>query len=71
MFLCACPEARVVSSASWNKLSIFENPLHQYPALEVLGPFLFDKVNTKSEAYFLLQTVLILTLFHSYRGKMA
>jgi hypothetical protein len=76
MFLGACPEARVVSTAklherlSW-PLSIFENALHQYPALEVLGPFKFAEGDTKSEIYFLSQIVLTLTLFLSYREKLA
>jgi hypothetical protein len=76
MFLSACPEARVVSPANlygpgrWPR-SIFENDLHQYHALEVLGPFLLDKGDTKSEPYFLLQTVLTLTLCLSHFEKMA
>jgi len=76
MFICACPEARVVSPVRWYvppwwPRSTFENALHQYPGLEVLGPFLFSKDDTRSKAYFLPQTVLILTLFLSYRGEMA
>jgi len=67
MFVCACPEARVVAPAKWYKSwwprFVFENPSFQCPALEVLGPFAFDKGDAKSEAYFLSQTVLTLTLF--------
>jgi len=68
MFLCACPEVRVVSPvkwyiASWWPRFTFEIPSFQCPALEVLGPFAFDKGDAKSEAYFLSQTVLTLTLF--------
>ena len=51
MFLCACPEARVVSPVHWLQESIFENALYQCPALEVFGPFVLDK-GTKGEAYF-------------------
>ena len=76
MFPCACPKARLVSpvrwyAASWWPQSTFENTLHQYPELEVLGPFLFNKGDARSKAYFLPQTVFILTLFLSYRGEMA
>jgi hypothetical protein len=76
MFVGACPEARVVSpvrwhAASWWPRSTFENALHQYPALEVLGPFEFSKGDARSKAYFLPQTALILTPFLSYRGEMA
>jgi hypothetical protein len=67
MFVGACPEVRIVSSAQWHNIlwwprSTFENALHQYPALEALGPFAFNKGDARSKAYFLPQIVLILTL---------
>ena len=76
MFPSACPEVRVVSPANWNNStwwpqSTFENAIHQYPALEVLGPFALNGGDARSNAYFLPQTVFILTLFLSYRGEMA
>ena len=77
VFICACPEVRVVSPARWHPAvswwpqTIFENASHQYPGLEVLGPFVFNTGDAKSEAYFLPQFVLNLTLFLSYRWEMA
>ena len=68
MILKACPEARIVSLFRWNgspwwPRSIFERAARYCPALEVLGPFAFDKVDMKSGAYFPFQFVLRLTLF--------
>jgi len=67
MILEACPEARIVSLWKWNEFAwssgpIFEHAVRYCPALEVLGPFLFEKGDMKSRAYFLFHFVLRLTL---------
>ena len=65
MFVGACPEVRIVSSAQWHDTLSWPRStfaLHQYPALEALGPFAFNQGDARSKAYFLPQIVLILTL---------
>ena len=67
MILKACPEARIVSlwkwgTMAWSSRSIFECAVRYCPALEVLGPFAFEKQGVKSRAHFLFQFVLRLTL---------
>jgi len=48
MILRACPEARIVAPLKWHESSwwprsIFDVALRHCPALEVLGPFVFEK----------------------------
>jgi hypothetical protein len=58
MFLRACPEARFVAPLKrykefWSS-EIFEKVLNECPALEVLGPFYFDKSDIRSEGHLFL-----------------
>ena len=61
MILRACPEARIVSPLKWHESSwwprsIFDEALRHCPALEVLGPFVFEKRDIRGGAYFRLTT---------------
>jgi hypothetical protein len=55
IFLCACPRVRFVAPIQWNNVSwwsrdVFEKALKECPALEVLGPFYFQKGDMKCKA---------------------